>query len=65
MTTARPSPLVSGPYATYDSQNGELQSLTNRFVGGARVHTVEFRTEKSKIMTNVTIDISVDITMNG
>ena len=45
--------------------SGDLQDLTNRFVDGATVYGMEVSTEKSKIMTNSTNNISTDISMNG
>ena len=41
--------------------NGELQALTNRLVDRATAYGMEVSTEKSKIMTNSTNDISADI----
>ena len=45
--------------------NDELQDLTNRLVDGATAYGMEVSTEKSKIMTNSTNNISADISMNG
>ena len=45
--------------------NGELRDLTNRLVDGATAYGTEVSTEKSKIVTNSTNDISADISMNG
>ena len=45
--------------------NGELQDLTNRLVDRAMAYELEVSTEKSKIMTNSTNNISADIRMNG
>ena len=44
---------------------GELKDLTNRLVDGATAYGMEVSTEKSKIMTNSTNNISADISMNG
>ena len=49
---------------TVDS-NGELQDFTNRLVDKASASGMEVGTEKSKIMTNSTNNISADISMNG
>ena len=45
--------------------NGELQDLINRLVDRALAYGMEVTTEKSKIMTNSTNNISADISMNG
>ena len=45
--------------------NGELQDLTNRLVDRATANGMEVSTEKNKIMTNSTSNISADISMNG
>ena len=45
--------------------NGELQNLSNRLVDRARAYGMEVSTEKSKIMTNSTNNISADISLNG
>ena len=45
--------------------NGELQDLTNRLADRATAYEVEVSTEKSKIVTNSTNNISADISMNG
>ena len=45
--------------------NGELQDLTNRLVDTAMVYGMEVSTEKNKIMTNSTNNMSADISMNG
>ena len=45
--------------------NGELQDLTSRFVDRATAYGMEVTTEKRKIMTNSTNNISADISMNG
>ena len=44
--------------------NGELQDLTNRLVDGSMVYGIEVATEKRKIVTNNTNNISADISMN-
>ena len=46
-------------------RNSELQYLTNRLVDRATAYGKEVSTEKSKIMTNSTNNIRVDISMNG
>ena len=45
--------------------NVELQDLTNRLVDRATAYGITVSTEKSKITTNGTNNISVDISMNG
>ena len=40
--------------------SGELQDLTNRLVDRATAYGIKVSTEKSKIMTNSTINISAD-----
>ena len=59
MTNTHPSPLVEDPYATYDLPTTWLLWVA------AMVHGMEVGTEKSKIMTNSTNNISADISMNG
>ena len=44
---------------------GELQDLTNRLVDRATAYGKEVSTEKSKIMTNSTNNISAEISKNG
>ena len=44
--------------------NGELHDLTNRLVDGATAYGMEVSTEKSKIMTNSTNNISADVSIN-
>ena len=44
---------------------GELQDPTNRLEDRATACGLEISTEKSKIMTNSTNNISADISMNG
>ena len=72
MTTTQPSPLVEDPYATYSLPMTSIlwvaamvNFLTNRLIVRAMAHGMEVSTEKSKIMTNSTNNISADITMNG
>ena len=69
MTTTHPSPLVEGPYTTYDidlmgSSNRELQDLIHRLIDRARAYGMEVSTEKSKIVTNSTNNISANTSMN-
>ena len=45
--------------------NGELQDLTNGLVDREKAYRTETGTEKSKIMTNSTNNISADINING
>ena len=45
--------------------NGYLQDFVNRLVDRATAYVVEVSTEKSKIMTNSTNNISTDINMNS
>ena len=45
--------------------NGELQDLANRLVDRATACGTEVSTEKSKIMTISTNNISADISTNG
>ena len=47
------------------SSTGELQDLTNTLADRARAYGMEVSTEKSKIMTNSTNNISANISMNG
>ena len=47
------------------SSNGELQDLTNGLADRATAYGMEVSTEKSKIMTNSTNNISADLSMNG
>ena len=74
MTTTNPSQPDEGPYATYRllttsiswaAANGELEDLTNRLVVRETAYRMGVSTEKSKIMTNSTNNISEDISMNG
>ena len=44
---------------------GELQNLTNRLVDGAAACGMEVSTEKIKLMTNSSNNISADISING
>ena len=50
--------LMGGSY-------GELQDLTNRLVDRATAYGAEASTEKSRIMTNSSNNMSGDISMNG
>ena len=45
--------------------NGELQDLANRLVDRAKAYGMDVSTEKSKITTNSTNNISADISLNG
>ena len=45
--------------------NAKFQDLTNRLVDRATAYGMEVSTQKSKIMTNSTNNISVDIRMNS
>ena len=45
--------------------SGELQDLINRLVDRATAYGMEVSTEKSKVTTNSTNNINVDISMNG
>ena len=45
--------------------SGELQDLTNRLVDAAKAYGMEVSTEKRKIMTKSTNNISADISMKG
>ena len=45
--------------------NDELQDLANRLVDRSTAYGMEVSTEKSKIMTSSTNNISADIIMNG
>ena len=74
MTTTHPSPLVEGPYAAkrfaddidlMGGSTGELQDLTNRLVDRVTAYGKEVNTEKSKIDTNSTNNISANISGNG
>ena len=47
------------------SRNSGLQDLTNKFEDRATAYGMEVSTEKSKMMTNSTNNISADISMNG
>ena len=44
---------------------GEFQDLTNRLVDRATAYRMEVSTEKSKVMTNNTNNVSADISTNG
>ena len=70
MTTKHPSLSVKGLYATYDidltgGSNGELQDLAKRLADRATAYGKEVSTEKSKIMSNSTNNISANINMSG
>ena len=74
MVTIHPFPFVEGPHATYapaddidlmGGSNGEFQDLKNRLLGRVTAYGMEVRTEKSKILTNSTNNISANISMNG
>ena len=75
MTIKYPSPLVEGPYATYNllttliiwaaAENFKTSPTGNRLIDRAMVYGMEVCTEKSKIMTNSTNKISADISMNS
>ena len=45
--------------------NGDLQDLTNTLVDRATAYGMVVSTEKNKIMTNSTNNISADISMEG
>ena len=45
--------------------NGELQDLTNRLVDRATAYAMEISTEKEKIMSNSTNNITATVRMNG
>ena len=47
------------------ASNGELEDLTNRLVDRVAAYGMDVSTEKSKIMTNSTNNISADISMIG
>ena len=51
--------------APMDGYNGELQDFTKRLVDRATANETEVSTEKSKIMTNSTNNVSPDISMIG
>ena len=70
MTTTHPSPLVEGLRFADDvdligGKNGELLDLTKRLVDRATASGMEVSTEKSKIMTNGTNNISAGTSING
>ena len=70
MTTTHPFPLVAGLRFVEDIElmggsSGELQDLTKRLVDKVRAYGMEVSTEKSKIMTNKTNNISAYICMNS
>ena len=47
------------------SNNGELQDFPSRLVDKATEYEMEFKTEKSKIMTNSMNNTSADVGMNS
>ena len=55
----------AGDIDLIDGGYGELQDLTNRLVDRATAYGMKVSTEKSKIMTNNTNNISAGIIMNG
>ena len=59
MTYDLPTLILKG------GSNGELQDLTNRLVDRAMAYGMEVSTEKSKIMTISTNNISAEISMNS
>ena len=63
MTTTHP-PMIRPRHRSHGGSNAELQDLTNRLVDRARAYGMEVSTEKSKIMTNNTNNISADISMS-
>ena len=48
-----------------DGSNGELQGLISRLVDRATAYGMEVSTEKSKIMTSSTGNISANISLTG
>ena len=48
-----------------DSSSSELQNLTNRLIDRATAYGMKVSTEKSKIMTTSTNNITADISMHG
>ena len=74
MTTKYSPPLVEGPIYNLQfadaidltgGNNGELKDLISRLIDRATAYGMEVSTEKSKIMTSSTNNISADIIMNG
>ena len=72
MTTTHTSPLVGGPYATYDLPTTLIlwtalmvKDLTNRLVDRATAYGMEVSVEKSKTMSTSLNSISAGISMNG
>ena len=51
--------------APIGGSSDELKDLTNRLVDRAMTYGMKVSTEKSKIITNSRINISLDISMNG
>ena len=47
------------------ASNGKIEDLTNRLVDSVAAYGMDVSTEKSKIMTNSTNNISADISMIG
>ena len=67
-----PSPLVNicnlrfaDDIDLMGGSSGELQDLTNRLVNRSTIYGMEVSTEKSKIMTDSTHNVSADISING
>ena len=56
---------ICGDVDLMGGSNGELQDLTNTLVDRATAYGMEVSTDKSKIKTNSTNNISADISMNG
>ena len=68
MTTIHRFPLEEGSYATYVLLMSSIlwaADLTNRHVDRATAYGMEVSTERSKIMSNSTNNISADMSMNG
>ena len=74
MATTHPSPLVEGPYATYDFPVTSIlwaavvvnfKTSTTDSKTEQKAYGVEVSTERTKIMTNSTNNIWADISMNG
>ena len=67
--TAIPSAICNLRFADdidlMGSSNGAHQDLTNRLVDRATAYGMEVSTQKSKIMTNSTNNISTGISMKG
>ena len=56
---------ICGDVDLMGGSNGELQDLTNTLVDRATAYGMEVSTERSKIMSNSTNNISADMSMNG